>query len=147
MTNPQDSTTSTSTADNSAAENAPIERLHDAYSDINVLVNSHAMDAAQTQWPTILKEHGVESAHVHVEIVSLSCEPDNMLVTEYEMKNGTPPITESLHRVVVNARTALSDAEMTRAVVACLPEGASWYGTSGHGHITPSVTAACNVRF
>ncbi|PRQ12551.1 hypothetical protein C1Y63_00360 [Corynebacterium sp. 13CS0277] len=114
--------------------------------DLQVLANARELTAAQSRWAQRLAAAGLHDPEIFVEPLSLGCEPDNMLVTEYEMRHGTPPITQTLHRVIVNARTALADADMTRAVVDCLPADATWYGTTRAGRAEPGSGAACNVR-
>ncbi|APT85015.1 hypothetical protein [Corynebacterium aquilae] len=119
----------------------------DTHTDIQALLPPHELEASLPTWQSALTTAGITGADIHVEPISLSCEPDNMLVTEYEQTHGAPPITEVLHRIVVNAHTALNERDLTKAIVDCLPAGTPWYGTSGDGHIDPGANAACNISY
>ena len=52
-----------------------------------------------------------------------------MLETEYERREGRPCL-EPLVKLTVRGRTALEPVEATKAVVAALPRGADWYGST-----------------
>lgn len=64
-----------------------------------------------------------------------ACEPDNMLVAEYQQLHGSAPVTEVLSRLVVLSHQPAAARlwEVTAAVVAALPAGTLWYGTSTAG--------------
>ena len=52
-----------------------------------------------------------------------------MLETEFERREGRPSL-DPLVRLTVRGRTALSLTDATQAVVAALPKGTDWYGTT-----------------
>lgn len=57
------------------------------------------------------------------------CFGPSMLETEYERREGRPS-PDPLVKLRVHGRTALSLADATQAVVAALPKGADWYGST-----------------
>ena len=57
------------------------------------------------------------------------CFGPSMLETEYERREGRPCL-EPLVKLTVRGRTALEPVEATKAVVAALPRGADWYGST-----------------
>ena len=57
------------------------------------------------------------------------CFGPSMLETEYERREGRPCL-EPLVKLTVRGRTALEPVEATKAVVAVLPRGADWYGST-----------------
>ena len=57
------------------------------------------------------------------------CFGPSMLETEYERREGHPS-PDPLVKLRVHGRTALSLADATQAVVAALPKGADWYGST-----------------
>lgn len=114
--------------------------------DLNVLITEAEWARLVQQLGQQLGTQGYEVSEIHAEAVSLGCEPDNMLLNQYEQEHGHPPVAEVLHRVVIHGETDLGLAEATQKVVACLPEGTNWYGTSLEGHIEPQVTASCQWR-
>ena len=57
------------------------------------------------------------------------CFGPSMLETEYERREGRPS-SDPLVKLRVHGRTALSLADATQAVVAALPKGADWYGST-----------------
>ncbi|MCQ9342367.1 hypothetical protein [Corynebacterium kozikiae] len=59
--------------------------------------------------------------------MAMACEPDNMLVNEFQQREGRPPIAESLYRIELDGADA---ALGTGVIVEALPQGAYWYGSS-----------------
>ncbi|MBN9643182.1 hypothetical protein ACFSSC_05315 [Corynebacterium mendelii] len=112
--------------------------------DINVLITPGEWAAVAKDLVSRLEQRGIHGATVDAEEISLSCEPDNMLVTQYEQQQGHSPVAEVLHRVVINGRSTLTPRQLTAAVVACLPEDIYWYGTSHEGRTEPGGRAACD---
>lgn len=117
--------------------------MREISTDINVLITPAEWQAASAALPQALQAAGYEATSIHGDVIDLTCEPDNMLVNQYEQAEGRPPMAEQLTRVVVNGSSSLSLVDATRAVVDALPEGSYWYGTSIEGPTTPGVTAAC----
>nr|WP_257158596.1 tRNA (guanosine(37)-N1)-methyltransferase TrmD [Corynebacterium cystitidis] len=115
----------------------------DIATDLNVLITAAEWERAAAQMPKKLRKAGFEPREIHAEQVDLTCEPDNMLVAQFEQAEGHVPVAESLYRVVVNGRSALDLRDATKAVVAALPAGTYWYGTTDEGSKDPGVTAAC----
>lgn len=111
--------------------------------DLNVLINPADWGRAVAKLPKKLRKAGFDVTDIHAEIVDLTCEPDNMLVTQFEQTEGHVPVTEVLHRVLVNGRSHLDLRELTQLVVRNLPRGTYWYGTTDEGHREPGIAAAC----
>lgn len=111
--------------------------------DLNLLIRPAEWDRVAAGLPAALAEAGYHVESVHGQIVDLTCEPDNMLVTQFAQQEGHQPVVEALHRVVVNGRSALDLRAATQAVVAALPGNPYWYGTSHEGHTEPGVGASC----
>ncbi|MEK0372256.1 hypothetical protein [Corynebacterium mastitidis] len=111
--------------------------------DIQALLLPTEWRRCAAELPGALRERGYEAERVWAQEADLSCEPDNMLVTQYAQVEGHPPIAEVLHRIVINGYGDLDLRAATAAVVACLPEGTYWYGTSVAGHLEPGISAAC----
>ncbi|WP_018019119.1 hypothetical protein [Corynebacterium ciconiae] len=99
------------------------------YADLNVFCTPDVLHAATEQAPAHIT--GLNS--IHTEHVSLSCEPDNMLLNEAGGRPG------NLYRVVVHAAEPVS----TDTVMGCFPSDTLWYGSSGEGEIDPGISAAC----
>lgn len=57
--------------------------------------------------------------------MAMACEPDNMLVNEFEQREGHVPVVERLYRIVYRG-----DDASTEKVRAALPSGAYWYGST-----------------
>ncbi|MDO5098398.1 MAG: hypothetical protein Q4D85_06515 [Corynebacterium sp.] len=74
---------------------------------------------------------------------NFSCEPDNMLVAQYEQRTGKVPVTEAVYRVVVHGRRSSSLVDATAAVADQLPADALWYGTTVSGWIDPDAVVGC----
>ncbi|RNE49425.1 hypothetical protein [Corynebacterium alimapuense] len=111
--------------------------------DLNLLIRPEEWEEIAPQLPAALAEHGFLVDSVHAQTVDLTCEPDNMLVTQYSQVLGRPPIVEVLHRIIVNGSSDMALKDATQAVVATLPEDSYWYGTSLEGVTEPGVNAAC----
>ncbi len=115
--------------------------------DLQLLIPPVEWPAIAEAMPGTLAAAGVAGAQVWAAETDFTCEPDNMLVTEYARREGHPPIAEVLHRVTVTGTTELELREVTKAVVAALPKGAYWYGSSYEGGVDPEAgdagSAAC----
>lgn len=113
------------------------------HTELQILANPKEMKAWAKELPARLEKVGYHNAQVEAEPISLACEPDNMLVTQYEQFEGHPPITEDLHRLLVNGETELDEKAATQAVVGLFPSNTYWYGTSNPGHIELGSGPAC----
>ena len=111
--------------------------------DMNILVTRSEWQKIAPKLPKKLSKNGYRVSAIHAEEINLSCEPDNMLVSEYEQAEGHPPVSEILHRVIIHGVTALPLVDATKAVTQALPKGTYWYGTSLEGTLDPEVTAFC----
>lgn len=111
--------------------------------DLNLLIRPAEWARVAVELPAELAERGYQARTVHGDIVDLTCEPDNMLVTQFSQEQGHHPVVESLHRVIINGVSALPLTEATQAVVAALPENSYWYGTSLEGPTEPGISASC----
>lgn len=117
--------------------------MRDVSTDLNILIRPEEWKRAIGAMPDRLRSAGYEVSEIHAQLVDLTCEPDNMLVTHFAQTEGYPPIAEALHRVVVNGQSAAGLKELTQVVVKSLPKGMYWYGTSIEGATEPGVNAAC----
>lgn len=93
--------------------------------------------------PDTLARTGYVVSNIHAQVVDLTCEPDNMLSTQFAQEQGHMPIVESLYRVVVNGHSDRGLKELTQIVATALPSGTYWYGSSYEGPTEPGITAAC----
>ncbi len=117
--------------------------MREISTDLNLLIRPSEWEAVAEKMPTRLAESGYAAESVHSQIVDLTCEPDNMLVSQFEQAEGHVPSVEVLHRVVVNGSSELNLREATKAVTSALPRGAYWYGTSNEGRTEPGISASC----
>ncbi|MCK2199525.1 hypothetical protein [Corynebacterium callunae] len=115
--------------------------------DLNILITPTEWERALEGLPEALNAAGYEAKEIHAQIVDLTCEPDNMLVTQFSQMEGHPPIVEVLYRVVINGTSELELKELTKVVVAALPKGLYWYGSSYAGVTEPGVNAACAWQY
>ena len=77
-----------------------------------------------------LKKAGYRDAQISAEERGTDrCFGPSMLETEFERREGRPSL-DPLVRLTVRGRTALSLTDATQAVVAALPKGTDWYGTT-----------------
>jgi hypothetical protein len=96
---------------------------------MNVLVRPDHVAALADAIERALGDHGATGVEVRLTGIESACEPDNMLVAEYQQRFDTPPIGEQVHRLTVTAcwqdshgqDKALSTADVTRVIAACLP--------------------------
>lgn len=121
------------------------------FTDLNALFRSSDADATVARVTGAVTALGCTGVRVRIRPITLACEPDNMLVAEYEQIHDAPPVTEDLHRITVAAGVpagAPADVpagagdergeiteRITRAVVAALPDGpdgtaAVWFGST-----------------
>jgi len=99
--------------------------------DLNILITPTEWERALEGLPEALNAAGYEAKEIH------------MLVTQFSQMEGHPPIVEVLYRVVINGTSELELKELTKVVVAALPKGLYWYGSSYAGVTEPGVNAAC----
>lgn len=111
--------------------------------DLNLLIRPAEWQQLAHGLPAALATAGYTVTSIHGDVVDLTCEPDNMLVTQFEQVEGHQPVVEALHRVIINGTSGLPLREATQAVVAALPDNSYWYGTSSEGPTEPGVSAAC----
>ncbi|WIM66894.1 tRNA (guanosine(37)-N1)-methyltransferase TrmD [Corynebacterium breve] len=115
----------------------------DIATDISVLITPGEWERVSAKLPKKLRKAGFEPYDVNAEQVDLTCEPDNILVNQYEQAEGHQPTVEVLHRVIINGRSDLDLREATQVVVRALPEGTYWYGSTDEGRKEPGVASAC----
>lgn len=112
------------------------------HTDLNVLIGEREWDKVAAKLPKALRKAGYEISSIHAETVDLTCEPDNMLLTQYLQAEGSPPV-EPVKRVLINGVSDLELREATQVAVRQLPGVDYWYGTSDEGEAEPGITAAC----
>lgn len=110
--------------------------------EITVLMRSSETDGAARVIATALKEQGYTDVGVHIVDIHAGCEPDNILVTEYEQRFERPPLAESLYRIVVGvtAPAGVRFSDVTSRIAASLPPApdgseALWYGGTRAGRL------------
>lgn len=113
------------------------------YTELSVLMRQEEWDRIARGLPKKLKREGFVLSDVHAEIVDLTCEPDNMLVSQYELAEDTAP-TAPLLRVLVNGHSDRELKDLTQLVVRALPADTYWYGTSHEGTGEPGILSACS---
>lgn len=111
--------------------------------DLSILMTEKEWNDILTHMPQQLAEGGYEPANISAEVISFTCEPDNILVNEYMSKHGSAPLGESVWRVIVNGSSDLPLHKVTAVVVDCLPPHTLWYGTSEIGHTEFGLGTAC----
>ncbi|MDP9851337.1 hypothetical protein J2S56_000827 [Corynebacterium lowii] len=75
--------------------------------DLNVLLIPAEWEQVSEGMAEALRERGYEPTGIWAEQVDLTCEPDNMLVTQYAQVEGHPPIAQVLYRLVVTGHSDL----------------------------------------
>ncbi|WP_010119028.1 hypothetical protein [Corynebacterium nuruki] len=124
------------------------------FTDLNALFRGSDKAATVTRITDGVTALGCTGVQVRARVITLACEPDNMLVAAYQQVHDAPPVTEDLHRITVSATvpaavTAAATAtaadttagaaditdRVTRAVVAALPTGPDgtatvWFGST-----------------
>lgn len=118
-------------------------RMRDVSTDLNILITPADWERTAARLPKKLRKAGYQAETIHAQVVDLTCEPDNMLITQFEQNEGHVPMVEVLHRVVVNGRSHLELKELTQVLVRALPRDSYWYGTSLEGSSEPGVSASC----
>ncbi|MCS4489079.1 MULTISPECIES: hypothetical protein [unclassified Corynebacterium] len=114
--------------------------------DLSVLMDPLTLDQLVADLPVALKSHGYTVRAIHSEAVTMSCEPENMLVSEYEQREGRVPLVEVLFRVLIHGSTKLDLKAATQAVSSSFPPQTYWYGTSVEGSVNPHIDAICQFK-
>ena len=114
----------------------------DVHTEINVLLSTAEWGQIAKKLPKKARRKGFDVSEVLAETVDLTCEPDNVLITQYQSENDGAAL-DPVYRVIVNGRSALPHKEITRAVLAAFPEKTYWYGSSYDGHVAGGITAVC----
>jgi hypothetical protein len=104
--------------------------------DMNLLVRPDHGGALLDAVEAALTDLGATGVALELRSVESSCEPDNMLVAEYQQRFDTPPVGEQVHRLTVTAHwpgAVPGTADVTRAVAGCLPAAPDgspglWFG-------------------
>lgn len=115
----------------------------DVSTDLSILMTEAEWNKVLAEMPQRLREGGLEPRDINAEIVSFTCEPDNILVNEYMNNHGHPPVSEHVWRVIVNGSSELPLTKVTAAVADCLPPHTLWYGTSEIGHTEFGLGTSC----
>lgn len=111
--------------------------------DLQMLISERDWSRISTALPEALLAAGYRVEEIHGEEVDLTCEPDNMLITQYQQQHGQLDPTLRLYRVLINGHSDLDLRNATRVVADSFPPGTFWYGTTNEGHSTPGIHAAC----
>ncbi len=126
-----------------STEDEFVLNARDVATDMSILITPAEWNRVVAKMPKKLRKAGYEPYDVNAEVVDLTCEPDNILVNQFELTEGHSPSVEVLYRIVINGRSALSLVAATKAVVSALPKGIYWYGTTDEGSKEPGVGASC----
>lgn len=111
--------------------------------DLNLLITPVEWQQLVEIIPQQLTGEGFMVTKISATEVSLTCEPDNMLVNQFEQAEGRSPTVEVLHRVLIVGSTLLPVVAVTTAVVSVLPTGTYWYGTTVEGELDDHGLASC----
>ncbi|MCQ4615500.1 tRNA (guanosine(37)-N1)-methyltransferase TrmD [Corynebacterium sp. CCUG 18816] len=101
----------------------------DVVTAMQVLVDEKRWPKARKSLARALRKAGYREPKISLEPIGPHCEDESILETDYLLKEGHPPL-ESLCRLEVRGRTALELDAATQAVVAGLPRGTYWYGST-----------------
>ncbi|HZK31983.1 MAG TPA: hypothetical protein VFC72_03630 [Corynebacterium sp.] len=112
------------------------------YTDLNLLISDQEWGKIVPELPPALAAAGYAPSEIHAEVLDLTCEPDNMLLNQYESIEGRSPLMP-VQRIVINGHSSLDLRTATEVVVAQLPADTYWFGTSGEGELNPGLAAAC----
>ncbi|MGO1948834.1 MAG: hypothetical protein ACTH1D_04320 [Mycobacteriaceae bacterium] len=106
--------------------------------DLNILVRAGEVAGIRERISAALDAAGARGHEIVVREITLACEPDNMLVTEFQQRFDRPAVVEQVHHLVVTASWGDSGevpgtADITATVVGCLPpapDGSTglWFG-------------------
>lgn len=88
--------------------------MREVSTDLNILIVPSEWEKVLENLPATLSESGFVASEIHSQIVDLTCEPDNMLVTQFSQLEGHPPIVEVLHRLVINGSSDLELKDLTK---------------------------------
>ena len=114
--------------------------LSHTVTEMNVLLRPDGVDAVVDSIPGALPQ--ATDVQVRMRSIDLECEPDNMLVAEYHQRFDAVPVTEQVHRLVVEADWEQPEGDsrefttgVTAAIVGCLPpapDGSTglWFGNT-----------------
>lgn len=114
--------------------------------DLNLLITPSQWQKLLPNLAQPLAAVGFAVTRIDSAEISLTCEPDNMLVNQFEQLEGRCPTAEVLHRVLIFGTTALPLVDVTAAVVQLLPAGSYWYGTTIDGELDNQGVASCAWR-
>lgn len=123
---------------------SPLARL--VTTDLNLLITPSEWRKLLPSLAEQLAAAGFAVIRIDAAEISLTCEPDNMLVNQFEQLEGHSPTAEVLHRVLIVGTTALSLVDTTAAVVQLLPTDTYWYGTTINGELDNQGVATCAWR-
>lgn len=117
------------------------------YTRLQLLIIPSVWQETQETLPAKLEQAGITNPQVWSAETNFTCEPDSMLATEFAQREGHAPIAEVLHRATITGVTDMELRDVTKAVVAALPEGTYWYGSTYEGTVDPDEgdtnSAAC----
>ncbi|WP_420099914.1 hypothetical protein [Corynebacterium sp.] len=92
--------------------------------DMTVLLRPGCRDALVGDIREVLSGRGAIRTEVGLTAIASACEPDNMLIAEYQQRFEAPPVSEQVHRLTVHAYwsgATPATAGITRDIAACLP--------------------------
>ncbi|MGP9724783.1 hypothetical protein ACT3SZ_12295 [Corynebacterium sp. AOP40-9SA-29] len=113
---------------------------HGTWTDMNVLLRPDLGSEVVEAVRSVLTRRGASQVEVELTGIESACEPDNMLLAEYQQRFDSPAISGQVHRLTVSAswtgETAgevPGTADITAEVAGCLPPAPDgtpglWFG-------------------
>lgn len=109
---------------------------HGTWTDMNVLLRPDLGSEVVEEVRSVLARRGAGQVEVELTGIESACEPDNMLLAEYQQRFDSPAISEQVHRLTVSANwqgEAPGTADVTASVAGCLPPAPDgtpglWFG-------------------
>lgn len=114
----------------------------DVHAELSVLMNTAEWENLAPKLPKKLRRRGFEVSEIIAEVADLTCEPDNVLVTQHQQENGASP-TDPVYRIIINGRSHLPLRGFAKMVMNEFPGPPYWYGTALEGHGEGGINAAC----
>lgn len=105
---------------------------------LTALIDPAAWPCVEKQMHAAIADLGLWNDGIDRRIQRSFCEEDNMLLDQHLATHERPPVAEEIHLIRVRSSGTpkgglagvAADREITKALVAALPDGSGWYGTT-----------------
>ncbi|WP_051072375.1 tRNA (guanosine(37)-N1)-methyltransferase TrmD [Corynebacterium caspium] len=97
---------------------------------LEILVDPGTWEKSTANFNYVLEQIGIDAAKWQAREINLSCQPDNMLVNQFQQETGQVPITEKLMHLEIQGYSAIANGELTAKIVEVLGAAPYWYGSS-----------------